>query len=238
MSEQKYPFKRLLLVISVMLSRETSILFCNSPRIFTRSSSYDERKSRSIMFSEIKDLFLDAELLVTLAGQNVCILEEFRFSSWNKIFFVFVKSIVFSPLFSCNSLFKHETFWSVVFSTLSVTTCDYVFCFFFLVVQLSVIKVSSIVISSMVLSVLVFSFIPLSFRVLLLSTLIASLTVLVQRKLSKLSFEFSLLSQQSLSLLCDGFNSTLSLSTFWALRLAFCWSCSLIFSNFLTSLIF
>ena len=40
-SEQKCSFKRLLLVFSVMLFPEISVLFCNSSRIFTRSSSCD-----------------------------------------------------------------------------------------------------------------------------------------------------------------------------------------------------
>ena len=80
-SEQKCPFKRLPLVISVIIFPETSVLFCNSSRIFTSSSSCVERKSRSNMFSEIFDVFQDVELLVALTGGDVCILEELSFSS-------------------------------------------------------------------------------------------------------------------------------------------------------------
>ena len=88
--EIKYPLKSLLLLISVMLSPETSVLRCNSSRIFTRTSSCDERKFRLNMFSEIFDVFIHKKLLVTLTGGDVCILEEFSFSSWWKIFFIFV----------------------------------------------------------------------------------------------------------------------------------------------------
>ena len=112
-SEQKCPFKRLLLVFSVMLFPETSVLFCNSSRIFTRSSSCDERKFRSNVLSEIFDVFIDKELLVTLTGGDVCILEEFSFSSWSKIFFIFVKS-------NCWMLIKDIQEWGLLRSKLDV----------------------------------------------------------------------------------------------------------------------
>ena len=60
-----------------MLSSETSVLFCSSSRIFTRSSSCDETKSRSSKFSQIFDVFIDEKVLITFTRGDNCILEEF-----------------------------------------------------------------------------------------------------------------------------------------------------------------
>ena len=93
-------------MFSVILFLETSVLFCNLCRIFARSSSCDERESRSNVFSEIFNVFIDQELLVTLTGGDVCNLEESSFSSWSKIFFIYVKSIILSIIWMNISFFS------------------------------------------------------------------------------------------------------------------------------------
>ena len=70
-----------------MLSSETSVLFYSSSRIFRRSSSCDETKSRSNMFSEIFDVFIDGKLLITFTRGDNCILEEFTARDFSDVIF-------------------------------------------------------------------------------------------------------------------------------------------------------
>ena len=115
---------------------------------------------------------------------HVCILEEFSFSSWSKIFFYLYQVNSFLTAFQLKFFLQVQNF--LISSFLHVNShclCKRLL-FDFLAVHLSVIKVSFTFTTAtliIALSVLVFSFTPFSFWALFLFTFIASLTVLVPR---------------------------------------------------------